>query len=157
MKNLWILLVGLFVAVPAWAQLQAQTLSTESLYNSKKLEVGNLNQEKGIQIKVNSLFRGEPAMYPFRLQTYIKCGKNQNYKVMDIAKVIIDKYPSDFARMVTAPSKSFPNGVVQVCALENVNYDQEKIFITVFEPGSEHCDRTKVMDLIFPISEFCQQ
>ncbi len=157
MKTLIQFAICLLLTSPCWAQMQAQTLGVESLNNSKVFIVGNLDQPNGIQVKVKSHFKGEPAIFPFSVKTFIKCKKNEPYKVMDIAKVIIQKYPAEFSRHLGAPTQAFPNGVVQVCALENVNFDSQKIFLTVFEPGSNHCDRSRVMDLMFAIDEFCER
>ncbi len=152
-----LIFIGVLFSIQAMAQLQAQTLGTESLNNTKSIVVGNLNQPNGIKVKVVSSFVGEPAIFPFRLHTYIQCKNERGFKVMDVAKIIRDHYPDQFSRNIAAPNSRFRNGVLQVCALDNVNYDSEKIFITIFEPGSEHCDRSKVMDLIFPIQEFCEK
>jgi hypothetical protein len=158
MRYLTFLLPCSLIASLALAQLQAETLGVESLNNSKSMVVGNLQQPGGIKVRVVSTYVGEPAAYPFKLTTYIQCAANRPMKPMDIAGVIAEKYPSDFtASHLGAPNRQFPHGVVQVCALENVNYDRQKIFISIFQPGSETCDRSSVVDLMFAISEFCER
>ncbi len=155
MKSFLILIVVFIFSGPAMAQLQVQTLGAESLANAKSITVGNNNVGSGVKVKVLNQFVGEPAAFPFRLRTYIKCSGTKSYKVMNLAKYIIDNYPTNFSSMVGAPTAKFPQGVLQTCFFENVNFDSKKLFLTVFEPGSNHCDRSQVLTLMFPLQEFC--
>ena len=157
MKAIMTILSFMLLAAPAWAQLRARTLGVESLYNNKTFIVGNLAQASGIRVRLQSVNRGEPAGLPIQLRPSIQCGSGQEYRPMDIAAEVRRSYPERFRSMIGAPTRQYPSGMMQVCALENVNFDNEKIFISVFEPGSNHCDRSKVMDFIFPISLFCQR
>ena len=140
-----------------FAELQAQTLEIDSLYNNKTFIVDNFVKNKGIKFKLKTVNKSEPAMLPIYLYPFVKCNKKAKYKPVDLAAMIVKSYPADFSRMIGAPTASFPSGVLHVCAVENVNFDNNKLFISIFEPGSEECDRSKVLDLIFPLEAFCKK
>lgn len=152
--------ISMFLILSGWqalAQWQAQTLSPVSLYNNKTFVVDNLSSPDGIKVSVRSKNLGEPALRPIYIYPQIKCGKDQPYKSMDLAGFIQKAYPAKLQGIIGGQTKPYPSGVLHVCALENVNFDEDRLFITIFEPGSEDCDRSKVMDLIFPLSLFCEK
>lgn len=142
----------------AFGQLQAHTLKAESLYNNKKFIVDNFPQKEGLQFRVTSVNRGEPAMRPIYLYPSVKCAKDKGFQALDLASYILKSYPERFESLVGAPGKGRPSGVLHVCAIENVNFDSEKLFISIFEPGDNgDCNRREVIDLIFPMSLFCKR
>ncbi len=141
----------------ALAQVQVQGLSEESLNNNKTIVVDNLTHKGGIKVKVVGVHKGEPAMLPVYIYPWIQCSKQATAKPIDLATIIGKSGPASFSRYIGGPSKSFPSGVVHVCALENVNFDESKIFISVFLEGPNGCDRTRVTDFIVPRSSFCSQ
>ena len=155
MKILSMLLPVFFMGV-ANAQLQAKTLGPEVLNNNKVIIVENQKKNSDrVKLKVRAIYRGEPAMLPVYLYSYIKCGDSA-YKPMDLAREVLKSHSAGYARYVGAPTSEFKSGVFHVCALENVNFDDSRIFISVFTSGSEGCNRREIRDFIFPITAFCK-
>jgi len=158
MKPIIMSIVCLFVAQGAFAEVEF--LGNESLYNDKQVIVSNLKRKNGIKVKVRAVNRDEPQSMPIYIYPYIKCEKGKKYSPMDIGEVLKGAKDPSVVQMVGASDKEFKSGVVHVCAFENVNFDNDKIFITVYKnatDGSGDCDRTKVVDLKFPIQSFCEK
>jgi hypothetical protein len=137
------------------AQLQAQTLEVDSLYNNRTFLVESRSPDKTVRLRVRAVYRGEPAALPMEVQAFIQCDSRSGYRPIDLMGQMQASYGDRFRHMQGRPTEPFPSGTLHVCALENVNMDQNRFFITLFKPGSNHCDRSRVQDLIFPISAFC--
>ena len=158
MKLIMLVVVGVLLGAQGFAQ--TEFLGTQSLYNDKQVVVSNLKQSNGIKIKLKAINRDEPQGTPIYLYPYIKCSKGSKYQPMDIGEILKGASDPTIGHLVGASEKDFKSGVVHVCAFENVNFDNEKIFITIYKnatDGSGECDRTKVVDLKFPIQLFCER
>lgn len=131
------------------------TLSTYSFHNNKTIVIDDLaGNKKGIKVKVESTFRDEPASSPMYLSTYIQCPGKQ-MKAVDLARFLKDRYGERVIQYLGRPTKNFPTGQIHVCALENVNFDQHNLMISILKAGSSGCDQRSVVDFIFPIAEIC--
>ncbi len=145
----------LLLADLSYGQLQVVQLGESSLQNNKTFVIDDSGiHQRPIELKVKAVNKGEPAMSPMELSIFIRC-HNEKSKPIDLGGYLIKAYGDKVSHFVGRKTKLFPSGVVKVCSLENVNFDQDKIFISVLGGGSQGCQQKEVIDFILPIEDFC--
>jgi len=154
-----LVIIGFFIfgASLAYGQMQVVKLSEYSLQNNKTFIVDDkMTHKKPIRVKVKAVNKGEPAMSPMEITSFIQCYDGDE-KPIDLAGYLLKAYGDKVSHFIGRKTKQFPYGVVKVCVLENVNFDETKIFISVLGGGSERCNQNELIDFMIPIDDFCRR
>lgn len=166
MKVLVSLVIVLLWLSSAKAQMQVERLDAVSLNNHKSIWIkSGPGLEEGLELKLAAIHKGEPAATPIYLSPSIKCPGEKDFKNIDLAaeidKSVEIKLKNDqimiLDSIVGTGSKEFPSGQLHVCALDRVNFDNERIFISILPQSSSGCIEDQVIDLMFPLSNFCSK
>lgn len=132
-------------------------LSTYSFQNNKTILVDDTNgNTNGIKARVRAVYRGEPAARPMRLSTHLQCPGESKMKVIDLGYFLKKRYGEKALEFLGKPSKAYPSGQLQVCSLENVNFDQKLLMVSILKAGINGCDQRATVELLFPIADLCR-